>query len=78
MARRIALALLLSLAACGSTAKDGTPSRYRAWCVTESKPVGPWRDTRDEAKADRKAHTTGGFYYHNVRINAAARKVDPD
>ena len=77
MARRLALALLLALAACGSTPNDGTAMRYRAWCVTESKPVGPWQDTRDEAKADSKAHRRGGFYYHNVRINAAGRKADP-
>ena len=64
--RIIAVALL---AACGSS-KPAGPAKYRAWCNTEQKDVGPWRDTREEADADRQAHLKM-WGYHAVRIDMA-------
>jgi len=61
------LALTLLLAACGTTSNNG-PKTYRAWCNTESKDVGPWRTTREEADKDRDAHLKM-WGWHAVRID---------
>lgn len=57
------------LAACGTT-KTAGPPRYRAWCNSETKYLGPWRDTREEAEADREAHLKN-WGWHAVRIDTA-------
>jgi len=62
-------AIALVLAGCGTTKNEGPP-RYRAWCNTETKDVGPWRDTREEADADRDAHLKM-WAWHAVRIDMA-------
>jgi hypothetical protein len=63
------LGLALLLAACGTTKSEG-PARYRAWCATDNRDVGPWRASREEADADRKAHLNR-WGWHAVRIDTA-------
>lgn len=58
--------IALLLAACGTTPK---PTKFRAWCNTETKDVGPWRDNRAAADADRDAHLKM-WGWHAVRIDA--------
>jgi hypothetical protein len=67
MRRLRILAAAFLLAACGTTENEGPP-KYRAWCNTESRDVGPWRDTRAEADADRDAHLKK-WGWHAVRID---------
>ena len=63
------LAAALLIGACGSTKPEGPP-KYRAWCNTEFRDIGPWHDKRADAEADRDAHLKM-WGWHAVRIDTA-------
>lgn len=57
--RRIAALLVVSmLLACqGSGASEGSVKQYRAWCWSESKPLGNWTTDKAAAQTQVDAHT---------------------
>jgi hypothetical protein len=67
MKRILVLPLSLLVVACGTTSEK-PPTKWRAWCNTESRDVGPWRDTHEAAEADRAAHLRQ-WGWHAVRID---------
>lgn len=42
--------------------------KFRAICVTEKKPVGPWRDTKADAVKDAKVHTAATGHHCNIEV----------
>ena len=56
--RRLAaiLSLSLILACQGSGEKPGDVKQFRAWCWSESKPLGDWTTDRAEAQAQVDKH----------------------
>ncbi|MHC4849702.1 MAG: hypothetical protein ACYTEG_14775 [Planctomycetota bacterium] len=50
------LAIFLLLACQGSGETEGGVKQYRAWCWSESKPLGDWSTDKDAAQAQVDAH----------------------
>jgi hypothetical protein len=58
-----ALALAGLLLACQSDSKSDYPMQYRAWCWSESKPLGDW--TLDEAEAKKQVEEHRRLWPHH-------------
>jgi len=66
--RRVATTLGLGLLlACQSASESDYPEQYRAWCWSESKPLGDWRFARSVPEEQKKRHDRM-FPHHNVTV----------
>jgi hypothetical protein len=72
MRNTLAMAILLAAlpAACRTPPEAAGGKRYRAWCTTDSRHLGPWRETREAAEADREEHRKS-WGWHAIRIETA-------
>ena len=75
MRRIVTLSLVGLLLACQSAEKQEGPAQYRAWCWSESKPLGDWTFDRAAAEEQLKKHERI-YPHHRANIKVWRGKVE--